>query len=311
MRLNANAIYGLTSQTLELRAPQGRPSSGSFEVFNDFAGDDDVVEFEGTATVDSVSTTVDASSGVGQVDPHKVSLTATSNIVLGRKYLLSEASKQEWIEPVEIVSADYIRVRHALQNNYTTAATLVGTTITAAVDDTWAAALENISDAGDPNPDYRVRWVYVVGGVTYVAYSYFDLVRASVGHQVDIADLNEYAPGLSETLPTEYRVEQGRPLLDAAWRSVRSQLANLRIDVDALRDSELLDELVIHRALVVLAMGGWKPLGFDSVREYLEEVRREYDRFFEQNFAVTLKTKLDTGTTGAADVVLDRPFWSK
>jgi hypothetical protein len=311
MRLNTAITFGITSQTLEYRAQQGLPSSGTFKVLADYAGDDDTVEFEGSVTVDTVSTTVDATSGQGQTDPQKLNLTATTGIVTRRKYLLSEGSKQEWVEPIEIVSADYIRTRHPLRNAYTTAATFVGTSMTAAVDSTWVAAEENISDASDPNPDYRVVWSYVVGGVSYQAYSYFDLVRSSVGHQVDIADLNAYAPGLTDTLPTEYRTEQGRPLLDAAWRSVRSQLSNLRIDTNAVRDSELLDELVIHRALVLLAMGGWKPLGFDSVAEYLAETRREYERFFEQHFAVTLKTKLDTGTTGGADVVRDRPFWSK
>jgi hypothetical protein len=311
MRLNTSITFGIASQVLEHRAQQGLPSSGTFKVFRDTAGDDDEVEFEGSVTVDTVSTTVDATSGPSQADPQKLSLTATTGIVTRRKYLLSEGSKQEWVEPIEIVSADYIRARHPLVNSYTTAATFVGTSMTAAVDGTWVAAEENLSDISDPNPDYRVRWSYVVGGVTYVDFSYFDLVRAPAGHQVDISDLNAYAPGLKDTLPTEYKLEQGRPLLDAAWRSVRSELFNLSINVDSMRDSELLDELVIHRALVLLAMGGWKPAGFDSVTEYLTEVRGQYERFLEKNFAVTVKTPLDTGNTGAAEPVAPKPFWSK
>jgi hypothetical protein len=311
MRLNTAITFGITSQTLEFRSLRGIPTSGTFKVFADYAGDDDTVEFEGSVTVDTTNTTIDAASGQGQTDPHKVNLTATTGITTGRKYLISEASKREWVEPIEIVSADYIRARHPLVNAYTTAATFVGTSMTAAVDSTWVAAEENLSDISDPNPDYRVRWSYVVGGVTYVDFSYFDLVRAPAGHQVDISDLNAYAPGLKDSLPTEYKLEQGRPLLDAAWRSVRSELFNLSINVDSMRDSELLDELVIHRALVVLAMGGWKPSGFDSVPEYLTEVRSQYERFLEKNFAVTVKTPLDTGNTGAAEPVAPKPFWSK
>jgi hypothetical protein len=311
MRLNTSITFGIASQVLEHRAQQGLPSSGTFKVFRDTAGDDDEVEFEGSVTVDTVSTTVDATSGPSQADPQKLSLTATTGIVTRRKYLLSEGSKQEWIEPVEIVSADYIRTRHPLRNTYTTAATLVGTSMTAAVDSTWVAAEENLSDISDPNPDYRVRWAYVVGGVSYVAYSYFDLVRSAVGHQVDIADLNAYAPGLADSLPTEYKVEQGRPLLDAAWRSAKAKLRNPGINTDAMRDSELVDELVIYSALVVLAVGGWRPAAYDSAADYLAVVQPQYDRFFEQNFVVTLKTPLDTGNTGAAEVVRDKPFWSK
>jgi hypothetical protein len=270
-----------------------------------------VVEFEGSVTVDTVSTTVDATSGQGQADPQKLNLTATTGIVTRRKYLLSEGSKQEWVEPIEIVSADYIRARHPLRNTYTTAATLVGTSMTATVDSTWVAAEENLSDISDPNPDYRVLWSFVVGGVTYRQYSFFDLVRSAVGHQVDISDLNAYAPGLADSLPTEYKVEQGRPLLDAAWRSAKAKLRNPSINTDALRDSELVDELVIYSALVVLAVGGWRPAAYDSAADYLAVVQPQYDRFFEQNFVVTLKTPLDTGNTGAAEPVAPKPFWSK
>ena len=136
----------------------GRPTSATFSVFEDYANDDATAEFTGTGTVDSVNTTVDVTSGIGTTDAHKINLAATTSIVTGRKYLISESSKQEWVEPIEIVSADYIRVRHPLRNSYSTAATFVGTTITAAIDATWVADASNISDHSDPNPDYRIRW---------------------------------------------------------------------------------------------------------------------------------------------------------
>jgi len=311
MNSNTRIVFNVTGQTLALRVLQGRPSSGTFKVFTDSAGDDDVVQFEGTATVENVSTTVDATSGAGQANPQKINLTATTNITIGRKYLISEASKSEWVEPIEIVSADYVIARHPLVNAYTTAATFVGTTMTATVDSTWVADEGFISDLTDPNPDYRVRWSYVVGGVTYLAYTFFDLVRSEIGHGVDIDDLDAFAPGLVDTMPMDYKVEQGRPLLEAAWRMVRARLRNPAISTDALRDAELVDDLVIREALVLLAMGGWKPMGFDSASAYLTQIRAESDRFFEQNFLVTLKTKIDIGTTGGADRVADRPAWSK
>lgn len=309
-RSTTDITYGVTSQTLEYRVPQGRPTSATFAVFADYAGDDDTAEFTGTATVESVNTTVDAASGRAQTDPQKINLTATTGITTSRKYLISEGSKQEWVQPIEIVSADYIRVRHPLQNDYTTAATFVGTTITATVDSTWVAAEENLSDHMDPNPDYRVRWAIVVGGVTHVAYSFFDLVRAPIRHQVDVDDLNARAPGLFDGMPTEYQVEQGRPLLDAAYKSVSAKLAAHGVDTDAFRNDEILDELVILRSLNMMAMSGRRPLGVD-LGSYIEATRNDYETFFQQHVSVTQKSRLATGTTGGAEPVRAQEFWSK
>src|SRR3990167_8233585 len=310
-RLTTEVTYGVISQTVELRVQQGRPSAATFAVHRDFAGDDDTAEFSGTATITDPSTTVDASSGPAQADPQKLSLAATTGIVTTRKYLVSEGSKQEWVQPIEVVSADYIRCRHPLKNNYTTAATLVSTNITAAIDDTWAAAEENLSEHLDPNPDYRVRWSVTVGGVVYITYSFFDLVRSPITYEIDIDDLDARAPGLLDSLPTEYATEQGRPLVATAWRAARAKLAAHAIDVDAFRSDEILDELVMLKSLHIAATGGWKPLGYDSVAQYALDTGTAFETFFQQHVSVTQKPRLGAGTGGGADRVTAEPFWSK
>ena len=295
--------FAVTSQTLSHRVMEGKPTSATFAVFNDFAGDDDTAEFSGTATVVDVDHQVDVACGASSADPQQVKLDATTNINTSTKYLLSEASKKEWVQPIEIVSADSVRVRHPLRNDYTTAATFVGTTITAAVDSTWVADESNLSDHLDSNPSYRVRWEIVVSGVTYVQYSFFDLVRTPITHQIDLDDLNDRAPGLVDSCPTEYRIEQGRPLIDAAWKSVRARLSAMNVDTDALRNDEITDELTILRALNLLARGGWRPLGFDSLTEYITTTQADYDRFIEQHFMAAAPHKLASGTGGGADHV--------
>lgn len=309
-RTTTDIVYNVTGQTLAYRVPQGLPTSATFLVVPDYANDDATAEFSGTATVDSVNTTTDAASGAGQADPTKINLTATTSIVIGRKYLLSVDSYSEWIEVVGIEAGQHVHARFPLKNTYATGATFVGATITAAVDATWVADEANISDHLDPNPDYRVRWSIVVSGTTYIAYTYFDLVRAAVTHQVDIHDLNERAPGLHSGLPTEYRIDQGRSLIDSAWRSVQAKLASLSIDTDSLRDDQITDELTILRALNMLAMGGWKPLGMTS-DVYINETRTEYERFLEQHFQATLKHRLATGQSSGVEVVRAQPYWSK
>ena len=113
-----------------------------------------------------------------------------------------------------------------------------------------------------------------------------------------------------DSCPTEYRIEQGRPLIETAWKSVRARLSALKIDTDALRDDEITDELVILRALNLLARGGWRPLGYDSLAQYVADTQSDYDRFIEQHFMIAQPHKLGTGTTGGADVVL-RPVIGK
>jgi hypothetical protein len=300
-RLTADVLYNVTGQSITHRVLQGRPTSATFSALFDDEGDDDTAIFTGTATVDSVNTTIDVASGQSQADPQKINLAATTSIVTSRKYLISEGSKQEWVQPVEIVSADYVRVRHPLKNDYTTAATFVSTSISAAVDSTFITSLNYVSDVEDPNPRYRMRWSIVVSGVTYIAYTFFDVVRVANEHHVDIDDINARAPGLVDSIPPEYRVEQGRPLTDAAFRSVTAKLTAAGINIDAIRDDQVMDELVIMRSLQMVAEGGWyRPAGF-SPMEYVEVTRTNFDRFIEQHFMIAPKHRLATGITGGTD----------
>jgi len=308
-RLVDHVTFGITGQTVAYRVPQGRPTSATFKVFHEWAGDDSTAEFTGTATVTDPTTTLTAASGAGQTDPQKLNLTST-DFVTSRKYLVSEGSRQEWVQPIEVATG-YIRVRHPLKNSYTTAATVASTTITAVIDSTFVAAIENLSDLKDPNPGYRVRWEIVVGGSTYVSYSYFDLVRTPITYGVDIDDLNARAPGLHDSMPLEYATEQGRPLLDAAWLAVQAKMASLDIDTDAFRDDQALDEIVILKALCILAAGGWRPSTYASLESYIDSTRADYDRFVEQHYQVTLKHKLAITGDGGAQTVAPVSYWSK
>ncbi len=309
MRETSAIVYNVTGQTVEYRFMHGRPTSATFEVFRDYADDTATAEFSGTATLTSPTTSLTAVSGAGQSDPQKLNLASTS-FVTGRRYLISEASVREWVDPIEIASG-YIRVRHPLQNAYTTAATCASTTLTATIDPTWIALVTSLGDVADQNPDYRVKWTIVYSGATYIAYSYFDVVRSAVTHQVDASDIDDRAPGFLDSLPVEHRAEQGRPLIDAAWRSVLAKLASISIDVDSIRDDALLDELVVMKACQILAMGGWRPAGYASTADYIEVTTNAFDRFLEQHLMVGLKHKLATGTGGGADVVRSQDYWRR
>lgn len=308
--MTTDVTFGVAGQTVEIRSLVGRPTAATFKVFNDYDSDDlTTYEFSGTATVDTALTTVASASGPSQSDPQRLNLTSSSGFVVTRKYLVSENGRTEWVRPIE-VGTGFVRVAYPLKYDYTTAATVVSTTAIATVDSTWVADLSNISDPLDPNPSYRVRWAMTIGGQTVIAYTYIDLVRVNVGHGVDIDDLNGRAPGLVDTLPLEYRTDSGASLIASAFQSFKAKLAAHRLDIDSLRNDDLINELVTLKCLAVLGAGGWKPLNYDSVAQYAADTKLDFETLFQQLVSVTLKVQT-SDSSGAAQSVSALPIWSK
>src|SRR5689334_9133267 len=91
-------ISGLTGQevpfypTAAAVLRDGAASAATYYVRGGTTSNDESAEFSGTATLDATSTTVDAASGYSQANRHKLNLTATTNIVVGRRYLVSNAT---------------------------------------------------------------------------------------------------------------------------------------------------------------------------------------------------------------------------
>lgn len=307
-RRTEDVVFGRAGQVLLLRVPQGRPASATFSVFADSVGDDGEEEFSGAATVDAVNTTVSTASGAGQADPRRLDLASTAGIVAGRKYLLNEGQVSEWVEPLQ-VTATHVRLRHPLVHAYSVAAAFVSTYIEAAVDDGWAADRGNISDLSDPNPDYRVRWVSVIGGEEREAYSFFDLVRAPFQHAVDIADVALRFPGVADMLHASDRADQARALIDAAWRMVRLELAAAGLNDAAIMENEALDEAVTYAARRILAEGGTHPRTMDAAA-FAELSVGAYERFMEKHFVVK-PPPTAKGSDSGARVRPSDAFWVK
>lgn len=325
-RVRPALTFNVTGQSLTYRVLKGRPTSGTFAVYRDTVDDTQTPEFSGSVTTDTVNTTVSQASGRSQTDPKILYVSSTAGIVTGRKYLLSENSRKEWLEPLEI-GTGYIRVRNPISNDYTTAGTFVSTYISAAVDSTWIANANNITwysamwwstahygvqigETVDPFPGYRVLYTLTVSGVTYTEYDFFDIVRAPVQHHVDMEDVNARAPGLVATLPAEYQSEDGQPLVESAWRAVRAHLVAVGIDPQAMRDNEALDELVTLRALRILAEGGWSPAKMDKVA-YIQLTTGNYTNFFETHVGAVMKARTAAGAGGAATYATPLPFFRK
>src|SRR5574341_1146834 len=209
MQDTQDILFGVTGQSFFLDVPEGRPSSiVSVGVFEADADDDAAAEAatSGSSSIDSVSTTFDAASGVGQSDPRKCNLTATTGIAIGRTYLATNATGETEVVVVhELAAADYVTSKYPLRNAYAASDTFVSRRISIAVDATWVADKGNLSATWCPNPRYRLRWVYVVAGVTYARATYADLVRYVGGHGVNPADMDLLHAGWIDSLPADYQ----------------------------------------------------------------------------------------------------------
>lgn len=288
MRTVQDILFDVTGQTVTFDAPEGRPSSvTSVEVFPWDGGDDGSTESAvGAGSVESnPSTTLDGSAGADQSDPNLIPLTATTGCEVGRLYLLtSGTSEREWVEVAEVDSGVSVTAKHPLHGTYSSGAAFVTTRMSATVDSTWVADSANLSTDAGPNPAYRVRWVYVVGGVTYVADSYFNLVRYAGKHGVRPHDVETILPGWLDRLPTDHIADQGRRLIDEAYRSVKLDLHAVWTDDAMVANSELVDELTRWKAVELsefarsLANGGVSATSYDAAAKAYQTKLDQFSR---------------------------------
>ena len=299
MRVVQDILFDITGQTLVFDAPEGRPSSvTSVSIYPWDASDDADSEWSATGAVETgPSTTIDAASGYGLADARLLYVAATTSAAIGRTYLVTSADgAKEWFTVAEIDSGNSLTAQHPLHNAYASADTVQSTRITATVDSTWVADEANLIDAG-PNPGYRVRWVYVVGGVTYVADSYFSLTRYAGTHGVRPQDVDSFGTNWMDSLPSDHRANQGRTLIDNAYKAVRLALHAVWTDDAMVANTDIVDELTRYKTVELgefakILSGGGDTTAYQVARD-------EYQRNFDALIRITSKTPI-RDTSGAA-----------
>lgn len=307
-------LYGVSGQSIYLDATEGRPSSiTSASVYNDTAGDDDTSEAatSGSASVEiNPNTTFDANSGESSQNRRTCNLTATTGIAIGRSYLAENATgEKEWIEVTEISAGVSVTSRSPLHNDFVSGDTFQSTRMTINIDDTWASDKSNISDDLSPHPGYRVRWVYVVDSKTYVKDSYFDLVRYQGSHSVTPADMEKFLPSWRNILPTYHREDNGRALIDEAYRQIQVDFyANNRPD-EMIRDREIVDELVKNKARELLLYQRYFESGAGP--EIALEANRQYQARLDALIVRTSKVPFATDSGGSSTEITPPSIWSK
>lgn len=301
MRTVQDIMFDVTGQTVHFDAPEGRPSSvTSATVFRwNYADDGETESAIGTPSVESnPNTTVDAASGYGQGNPLVVNVAATTGFAVDRTYLITAADGfREWFDVAEIDSGNSVTAKHPLHNAYASADTVQSTRIQATIDSTWVADEANLDDCPGPNPSHRIRWVYVVSGVTYVADSYFTLVRYKGAHGVVPQDIESLHPGWMDALPTDHYRDQGRRLINEAYRGVKFDLHQIWTDDAMVANSELVDELTRYKAIELTEMA--KALRGTSSPEPYAVAKAAYQSRLDQLTRITNKAPI-RDKTGAA-----------
>jgi hypothetical protein len=301
MRTVQDIAFGVTGQSIYFDAPEGRPSAvTSVEVFPWDASDGDDSESEaiGSGSVETnPNTTIDAASGFGQTDAGILNVAATTGFEEGRRYLVTSADAyREWFDVLAIDSANTVTAKHPLHNAYAASDTVQTTRIQATVDATWIADDTNLREPC-ANPMYRVRWVYVVSGVTYVADSYFNVVRYPAAHGVRPQDVEAMHPGWLDRLPTDHRTDQGRRLISEAHRTVKIDMHAAGVDDSSVAETEVVDDLVRWKTLELGELANVMSGNSDG-RAY-EFLKSQYQQRLDTFIRITLKVPI-RDASGAA-----------
>ncbi len=305
MRTSQDIVFGVSGQSVVFDAPEGRPSSvTSVEVFF-WDVNDDFPTLTGSGSVETnPNTTIDAASGYGQSDPHLVNVAATTGFARDRIYLVTSADGvREWIEISEIDAGNSVTAKHPLHNTYASADTVQSTRITATIDPSWVADETNLDDTCGPNPSHRVRWVYVVAGVTYVADSYFTLVRYAAAHGIRPQDVEATHPGWLDRLPTDHFRDQGRRLIDEAYRAVKLDLHAIWTDDAMVAHAEVIDDLTRWKVFELGELARFMSTGQGS--ESYSVAKAAYYTRFDSLARITNKVPIrDSSGAAAAKVAV-------
>lgn len=310
MRATQDIYFGVAGQLVFFDAPEGRPTAvTSVQVFTASAGDTSTPETAvGIGSVETApDTTLDGAAGAGQPDPRNIPVAATTGVAVGRLYLVTSVTSgwREWVDVDSFVAGDRVGAKHPLLNAYAAADRFQSTRIQATIDPAWVADQGKLRELG-PNPMYRVRWVYVVGGATVVAESYFNLLRYVGGHGVRPQDVEAIVPGWIDALPVDHRRDQGRRLIDQAHRDVKVDLHEVWRDDVMIAHAEALDDLVRHKAIEA---GEWAKAVLRADNNY-DLARGRYQAKLDALVRIT--SKLPTrDASGAAGARAALPLWRK
>jgi hypothetical protein len=322
-------LYNVTGQSWFYDCPEGRPDASptpTLSIVLNMSGDN-VATVEsattGAVALDAVNTTLSQAVGAGAVS---ISVASATGIAKKRRYLLTDTTTGlfEWFEVVAIVGTT-VRGRRPLVNSYASGATLVGCRITIGVDPTWVANQAKISDIlattwrtdkenthewGPGYAGYRLRWSYSVNGSPTVSASYGDLVRYTAKNLVTPPIVDDRFPGWIDRLPVDHLEDQGQRLIDEAYFSVRVDAMADNQTLRRIRNTEILRELVVYRAPVIVAETNVLASASAENVAALAEAKKIYQQRYDQLLREP-KFQYDPLGDGSAGGATRLPVWRR
>lgn len=326
MTPHISLVFGLTGQTVGFYPPdaelvrEGAPTAAAtYKVYAGTASNDDAVEFEGTATLDSVSTTVDAASGYTQTNRQRLYVTATTSMTVGERYLVTNAGGQREVVTVALIAAaDYVDLEEPLAYDYAAGATVKGIRHIFTVDPTFIVDESTITVAGStallgaestsgPAPPFRVEWRYTTGSTAQRTWTSLAVVRQVAKSRLSSEQLRGVMP---DVLFLDWVVQRGQdfaPQLELAEGDLRLRARAAGFDPDAVRDPEAWDRMVLYGWVTAILRAQF--LGGADVGPALESARSDETIFFEKMLGTALRAFVDTGTKGSITPQPARQLW--
>lgn len=313
-------LFGITGQTFVFDVPEGRPVASpapGAQVYlstnSDTAGAE--LATTGSVSIESVNTSLSSSASVGATS---ISVGSASGIARGRRYLLTGTDgATEWIE-VAGISGTAITTRRPLSNDHASSSTFQSTRLSIAVDSTWVADQSKLSDIFGVRwrtdlenetewlaayAGYRIRWAYTANGEATVGVSFADLVRYSAKNLITSLDLEDRFPGWIDRLPSDYQADQGASLVAQAFYALKFDALGDDQALRRIRDTQVLGELVVHRANVIAAEN--QVLAGGGSRDAVVTARELYKERYQQ---LLRAPKVQVDQTGGGESSRARPL---
>lgn len=286
--------FGVAGQSIHYDCPEGRPTgTPTIEVFAYDVDDDGEAESATTGSVtvgNPEAQLITGPAGPSQSDPFSLPIPE-AGLATGQPYLISEDGVREWIEFVKL--GENPSLRYSLANDFTVLAQVDSVRISVSLEDTWVADEDNLFGMTGA-PHYRVRWTYVVDGVTRVRDSYFNLLRYAGDYEVTAEMVDDYSPGFRSSIDRNHQVDAGARMIRQAAREVASDLREVDIDDAALRDPELHNQLIVRKVVEIWKRGQLNSGSGDPTA--LELAMEKYQGFLDRHF-----TMGDSAVVGGRD----------
>ena len=184
--------------------------SATYGIFDRRKGDGDseyeVVAAGTAAVVGAISTTTDADCGPGESDPALVPLTSTTDVVIGRHYLISGGGNSEAVLVRSISSGVSVTGAYELQHDYTSGATFVELEIGATFPTAESADETEIWAGAGP---YDVVFKYTVNAYEYIVPCVGWISRYSAAIFVTETDVLRHYPTLARRVRESVTIQQG------------------------------------------------------------------------------------------------------